>query len=556
MNFQRLAETLEEVSGTSKRNLKKSLVADLLRELDVKDISAAANFMAGRVFAERDPRSLNVSWRGVMRAIGRLLNVKSIDIMKHYDGDLAVALAALIDSKEHSVQTSLFHEPLTLASVEHAFEKMAAASGKGASREREALLMGLFSNASSLETRYLASLILGDLRTGLSEGLLVEAISQAYDVASSLTRRAWSFSGDLGEVAKVAATKGKEGVAGMSVILFRPVRPMLASPAESVEEVIEQTDDNLSWELKLDGARVQIHKRGKTVRIFSRRLNDVTESLPEIVRIVADEITVHDCVLDGEVVAVDTRGTPYPFQVVMRRFGRTREVDEIAEEVNISLYIFDILFKDGEMRVDEPYSERRRLLHKHVPQEYVVENLITGSPEVAGEFFQRSRSLGHEGLVAKRVSSAYVPGVRGKLWFKIKHLLDTLDLVIIAAEWGHGRRSKWLSDYHLAVRNEETGEFVMVGKTFKGLTDKEFQMMTKRLQSIKISESRGVVKVKPDVVVEVVASEIQRSPTYESGLALRFARIGGIREEKSPKDATTLSEIEKVFQNQFRFKAR
>ncbi len=556
MNFRRFAETLEEMSKTPKRSLKKSLAADFLKELDIEDVALTADFLSGRIFPESDTRSLNISWRGVMKAIGLLMDVKGKDIMKHYRGDVGVALAALIDSKEHSVQTSLFQEPLTITSVGSSFEKMAEASGKGSSREKEGLLVGLLSDASSIEVRYLTSLILGDLRTGLSEGLLLEAIAQAFGVSEDLARRAWSFSGNLGEVARLSAAEGEKGLAAVSIELFRPVKPMLATPAESVKEVMEEGGDEFAFELKLDGARVQIHKYGNEVRIFSRRLNDVTESLPEIAQIVVDEIDLQECVLDGEVVAINEVGTPYPFQVVMRRFGRTRDVDEMAEKVSLSLSLFDILVQDGKTTADEPYSARRNLLSENVPHRLLVENLVTRSQEAANKFFEHSKGLGHEGVVAKKVSSAYVPGVRGKLWFKIKHVLDTLDLVIVAAEWGHGRRSNWLSDYHLAVRNEESGEFEIVGKTFKGFTDEEFKQMTERLQRIKTSESRGVVRVKPEIVVEVVASEIQKSSTYKSGLALRFARITSIRNDKTPEDAMTLSDLEKMFDRQFKYKAR
>jgi DNA ligase-1 len=308
--------------------------------------------------------------------------------------------------------------------------------------------------------------------------------------------------------------------------------------------------------MKLDGARVQIHKNGEIVRIFSRRLSDVTESIPDVVRIVIEKIKAEKAILDGEVLAVDSTGKPFPFQVVMTRFGRTRDVEVAYQDKKLQLVLFDVLLLDDQHLVDKPYSLRRKILEESVPADLVISRIVTKDIEGATEFFERSQELGHEGLVAKTLDSPYVPGVRGKHWLKIKHALDTMDLVIIAAEWGHGRRSKWLSDYHLAVRDMDSGEFVMIGKTYKGLTDKEFQKMTENLQKLEISSKGHVVRVKPEIVVEVLASEIQESPTYESGLALRFARISRIRDDKGTQDVMTLSELKEVYEKQFRFKAR
>lgn len=556
MEFLQLAETLDEVSKTSKRNEKKALVAGFLRKLMQDEIEAATLFLAGRVFAERDDRTLNVSWGGILEVVKQMLDITGNEIQEHYDGDIGEAMKSLVESSGHSYQTSLVYEALTVLSVRDALERIASAKGTGSAREKRGLLLGLLSNASPLELRYLISLVLQDTRTGLSDGLLAEAIALAYGIPEPTVRRAWSYCGDLGQVAKIASHEGESGLERVSVELFRPVKPMLAAPADSVADVIDEAGEALAFELKLDGARVQIHKSGERIMIFSRRLNDVTESLPETVALVGESVLADRAILDGEVVAVDRDGTPYPFQVVMKRFGRTRDITEALSEVRVSLVLFDILLANDTLLVDEPYEHRRTTLTHTVQEEIVVKNLVTNSLEKAITFFDQSRKMGHEGLVAKRLSSPYVPGTRGKLWYKIKHVMDTLDLVITAAEWGHGRRSKWLSDYHLAVLHEQTGEFLEVGKTFKGLTDEEFADMTSKLLDIKMAESRGAVRVRPQVVVEVVASEVQKSPTYKSGLALRFARIKSIRFDKAAEDATTLSEIQAMYEKQFKYKAR
>jgi DNA ligase-1 len=556
MEFLRLAEALDAVASTTKRNEKKALAAQLLRSAEPSEADAVALFLAGHVFAERDDRSLNISWRGLMDVIKDLAGVSWKEIESHYEGDVGTAVASLLESSEHSVQTSLLEEPLTVISVRNTLDKIALASGKGSGRQKRALLAGMLSNASPLEIKYLIALILGDMRTGLSQGLVIDAIGRAYRISEMTVRRAWSFCGSLGMVARLAAEEGEKALQSVRIQMFHPVPPMLATPAESVDEVFKETGRDTAFEVKLDGARVQIHKSEDKIRIFSRRLNDVTDSLPEIVECANNGIKATKGIFDGEVVAINEDGTPFPFQVVMKRFGRVKDIEKASSKVRVSLILFDALMIGDSSLVDKPYERRREVLKEVSDSGLLVEQITGPSLDAARNFFRRSRELGHEGLVAKRLSSPYVPGARGRLWFKVKHALDTMDLVIIAAEWGHGRRNKWLSDYHLAVFDSETGEFAMVGKTFKGLTDDEFDELTKHLLQIKVSEARGVVQVRPEIVVEVLASEIQESPTYESGLAMRFARIRAIRYDKSPADATTLSELHETYESQFRFKAR
>ena len=459
-----------------------------------------------------------------------------------------------MDSKE-SRQSTLLSEVLSIASVSQTLEKIADIQGKGSVKEKQSLLTSLFIEASPMEARFLTALVLEDMRTGLSDGLLAESIAFAFDADSALVR-AWSFNGDLGAVAKLASQGGPEALRSVSVQLMRGLKPMLASPAQDIESIFDSQHNQYSFEMKLDGARVQIHKKGDDVRIFSRRLSDVTQSLPDIVQIVRETFISRDVILDGEVLAVDDAGTPYPFQIVMKRFGRTRDIEEAFKDTRLVLVLFDVIFIDGVQLIDEPYTERRRRLEEIVPSDLIVERVVTEEASLAQAFFKKSHELGHEGLIAKKLDSPYIPGVRGKHWFKIKHTLDTLDLVIVAAEWGHGRRKEWLSDYHLAVRDEESGEFMVVGKTYKGFTDIEFQDITKKLLDLKISTNKHIVHVRPEIVVEVIASEVQESPTYVSGMALRFARISQIREDKGPMDAMTLVELRELFDMQFRFKAR
>ncbi|MHA2386879.1 MAG: ATP-dependent DNA ligase, partial [Candidatus Thorarchaeota archaeon] len=522
--FLELAETLDSIAADSSRNAKISLVSALLRKVDPEEVRITALFLGGRIFSESDERVLNVSWGGLRSALKQVIDFSLEDLTESYQGDTGKAIALLLESGRFSRQTSLFSEPLSIKSLEKSLYEIADLQGSGSKKKKEAILSQILRDATPLEAQYITALVLNDMRIGLSEGLLAEGIAQAFDVEPTLVRRAWSLCGNLGQVAEQASHGGSSALKAFRAEVFRPVKPMLATPFDTIDDVFS-VGGAFAFEFKLDGARVQIHKKDKKVAIYSRRLLEVTESLPDIVELVGREIQAEDAILDGEVVAVDKKGQPFPFQVVMKRFGRTREVEKTRDEVLLHLYLFDILFLEDKQLIDSSYVDRRKALELIMPQEYVVESILTSNDTEASAYFEKAKKLGHEGIMAKRVDSLYTPGTRGKNWLKIKHALETMDLVIIAAEWGHGRRKNWLSDYHLAVRDPETDSFIMIGKTYKGLTDTEFKEMTTKLESISTTKKGHVLYVKPEVVVEVLAAEIQESPTYESGMALRFARI-------------------------------
>lgn len=554
--FQEVAETLESIAGVSSRIEKISQASVFLKKLQDSEIGPAALFLSGKAFSERDSRSLNASWSTLLDALQTVVQFTPEDMEKAYSGDAGQAVQRILSSDKYPRQSSLFSEDLTIGRVGSALDAISQAEGAGSKREREAILSALFRDASPLEARYLTAIILGDLRTGMSEGLMIDAIARAFETDSSLTRKAWHYSGDLQTVAETAASHGETGLQSIKVELLRPVRPMLATSADSLQDAFGEIGEKAALELKLDGARIQVHKHDEEIRIYSRRLSDVTDSMPEVDERIRANVIASSVILDGEVIALDKEGTPFPFQVVMRRYGSKLETQEELKEIRLRPFFFDILHLDGRELVELPYTERRSILENLVSAELLVETLQSANLGAATKFFERSQRLGHEGVMVKRADSEYVPGTRGKNWFKVKHTLEPLDLVITAAEWGHGRRHNWLSDYHLAVLNKETGGFEMVGKTFKGLTDQEFEEMTKRLQEIETESGARIVRVKPEIVVEVLASEIQKSPKYRSGMALRFARITAIRYDKGPDDATTLKELEKLYEDQFKFKAK
>jgi DNA ligase-1 len=326
--------------------------------------------------------------------------------------------------------------------------------------------------------------------------------------------------------------------------------------ANAVAEALNEHGGKTAFEYKYDGARVQIHKLGDDVRIYSRRLTDVTGSLPEIVEVARRNVEAKEAILEGEVIAVDGQGLPVPFQHLMRRFRRVHSIREMVERIPVELYLFDILYLDGENLISLPYLQRRQILAEKAGKITLTKQIVTDRVEEAEKLLSEAMNAGHEGLMAKRLDSPYSPGIRGKHWLKIKPVLEPLDLVIVAAEYGYGRRHGWLSDYHLAARDAGTGEFLEVGKTFKGLTDAEILEMTRRLKELAINERHGMVVVVPKIVVEVAYNEIQKSPKYKCGMALRFARITRIRDDKKVEEADTVEKVREVFEEQFLKKGR
>ena len=363
--------------------------------------------------------------------------------------------------------------------------------------------------------------------------------------------------GDLGRVAQLSLTEGRAAVEAVRVELFVPIRPMLAEMAQNPGEVFKEHGGITALEFKYDGARVQLHGMDRRIRIFSRRLTDVTDSLPDVVKLVKDSIDAgaREFLVEGEVVAIGEGGKPYPFQDLMRRFKRVHDVKSMTTQVPLKLYLFDVVYLNGKMLIDAPNEERWAILQALVRPDLLATRIVSSRVDDAKELMQQAILAGHEGIMAKDLGSSYTPGVRGKKWFKIKPV-ETLDVVIVAADWGSGRRKGWLSNYHLAVRDDQTGEYFLVGKTFKGLTDDEFSMITEKLLALKTRATDYTVYVKPAIVVEVAFNEIQRSPHYRSKFALRFARITRIRDDKRPEDADTQSKLATLYEDQFRFKAK
>lgn len=551
MEFKELAELCDRLEATSKRGEMVELVAEFLRKLQPQEVGPAVSMLLGRAFPKWSQRTLDVSWATLWGLIKRLTGVKPEEFEAAFrkTGDMGASTAMVFEPRKVRRQATLVEKPLTLLEVRRSFEGVAEAKGYGAKERKERLLETLLGRATPGEAKYLIKIIIGEMRTGFQEGLMELAIAKAFEVEQEAVRRASMFAGDVAEVARVARLHGREGVLAIKPRIFMPIQPMLAQNVNNVEEALEIHRGKTAFEYKIDGARIQIHKSGDGVRVFSRRLSDVTESLPEVVELIKGRVKVREAILEGEVVALDGRGKPLPFQYLMQRFRRERDVEKMMKELPLGLYLFDVIHLEGESLVDVGYLRRREKLAQ-VADIPLTKQLITSDAREAKGFLEKALAEGHEGLMAKELNGPYTPGIRGKRWLKIKPVLEPLDLVIVAAEYGYGRRHAWLSDYYLAARDAETGEFLIVGKTFKGLTDEEIIEMTKRLKELTIKRERRRVVVKPQIVVEVAYNEIQRSPKYKCGMALRFARITRIRNDKGPEQADTIQRIREIYEKQ------
>lgn len=434
---------------------------------------------------------------------------------------------------------------LELLGVHRTFDDIAAIAGAGSKRRREEALGALLAQATEEERRFLARLVLGELRQGAKVSTMVEAVAEATGIDAAAVRRAAMLAGDVVQVATACLLEGEPALSRFELTLFSPILPMLASPADNIDAALARLG-TAAFELKLDGARVQVHKADDVVRVYTRRLHEVTDRVPEIVEAVR-AMPARELILDGEAIALRADGGPHPFQITMRRFGRKSDVARMRQKLPLSHLYFDLLYLDGEAWIDRAARDRIEALDEVVGAAHAVRRIVTDDADAAVDFFDEVVGVGHEGLMAKSLDDPYAAGRRGFSWLKLKPA-HTLDLVVIAIEQGSGRRSEWLSNLHLAARDPADGSFVMLGKTFKGMTDDILRWQTEHFGSIAIGREGHVVHVKPETVVEIAFSNVQASPVYPAGMALRFARVKRYRPDKSPTDAATVDEVRAIFE--------
>ncbi|MGD0476635.1 MAG: ATP-dependent DNA ligase [Nitrososphaerales archaeon] len=540
--FSGLARTLEDVKSTRSKNEKVNILAAYLTGLQPEDAETAARVSSGRSSERGSRDEAQVGYSTLLEVVKETTGVKSEQVSKAYlrHGDLGEVTEELLGEKK---EQTLFLEPLTLHDLEDVFAKLRSTKGKGSSATRRALVKSLILRATPVEGKYVVKVLTGEMRTGLVSGLVEEAISRAYSVHKEEVGRAHMVVGDLGLLAGAAA-RGE--VWRLRITPFRPVNFMLAEPMASPSEVAAHFGKEVYAEYKYDGVRVQVHKRGDEVRLYSRRLEDITTSFAEAASSISR--AEGSFILDGEIVPF-TEGRPLPFQLLQRRLGRMEGFEDVAKKVPVTYFAFDILYRDGKEKVGLALTERRNELSTVMEGVGVLAHseVVRKATEIEAAF-RRSRRQGYEGLVLKDPGSPYTMGRRGSGWVKLKEELDTVDAVIVAAEYGHGKRAGVISDYTFAVR--DGGALRTIGKAYSGLTDAEILEMTGRMKELTEEDHGYWRRVRPEVVVEVAFDSVQRSLRHDSGYALRFPRIKRIRRDKSVADTDTVETVARIFSRQ------
>ena len=505
--FSDLVAASGRVAATSSRLAKQRELAQCLRALQAGEIAIGVQYLSGET----------------------------------RQGKVGIGYSLLHQAQAGAAQAA----SLTLIDIDSALDQIVSVRGAGSTAQRRTILEGLFARATEPEQSFLVRLLMGELRQGALAGLMVDAIAEAASAPVEEVRRAAMYAPQMGLLAQVALTEGNAGLRQFQIAVLTPIDPMLAQTAPDVETALEQLGGEAAFEWKVDGARVQVHRSGDVVRVFTRNLNDVSEAVPEVTAAVR-ALDVQQIVLDGETVALDANGRPRPFQVTMRRFGRKLDIEALRSELPLHVYFFDCLALDGATLADRPASERFAALDALLPEAVRIPRIVTADVATARSFYDNALAQGHEGVMAKALNSTYEAGNRGASWLKIKHV-HTLDLVVLAAEWGHGRRGGKLSNLHLGARDPASGGHVMLGKTFKGLTDAMLDWQTKEFLAREASRDRYTVYVRPEIVVEIAFNDIQASPQYPGGLALRFARVKAYRPDKPAEQANTIDDVRAIY---------
>jgi len=541
--FGEFASVCDRIRATSSKNEKVNILAEYLKTLDDESLNIACMFLSGYTFPRGSGLDLNVGYSLIWDVIAEVSSLKSNELRKVYikHGDLGeLAEQALAKRRIEP----LIKSELTLDHIYEQFRKIASTTGQGSTEEKKKIIMGLMVNCSPVEAKYLAKIIVNEFRIGLVEGLVELAIAEAFDRDLKNVREAFLVAGNIGHVATLAKN---DKLASAVMQPFTPINFMLADVMFSAKEIAEYYGRPLISEYKYDGIRAQMHKIGNKVKIFSRRLEDITTPFPEIV----DAALQHknDFILDGEIVPFrDSK--PLPFNDLQRRLRRKNVDQDLINEIPVVYAAYDILYLDGSSRIKESLMNRKEMLNKIGFNRPLINSpfAVLDSEESIASMFEESRSLGHEGLVLKDPASIYQPGKRGKHWVKLKKELDTIDAVIVIAEYGHGKRAGVLSDYTFAVNDND--ELKVISKAYSGLTDEEIDEMTSKLKSIMIRDEGYRIIVKPEIVLEVAFDGIQKSERHDSGYALRFPRIKRIRYDKGVNDIDTLEKVRTIYSKQ------
>lgn len=586
MEYSKLVRLYENLIKTPKRLEKTYFISEFLKEIDESEINNIINLIQGRIYPKWNTKQLGISTKLVMKAISTASGSSLNEIEKEWKnkGDIGDAGASILNKKK---QMALFREDLLVADFVKDLQKVSEVEGKGSTDLKTKIIAKILNATESEEARYIIRTVLEDMRTGASEGVLRDAICWAYfrdeigiifnmenksvvedtnreryNEIVGLVEMAIDLTNDYGEVAQIAKNKGLEGLKTIGLEIGRPMKLMLFPKAEDVKEAftsMSEKDGLVAFEYKYDGFRVQVHKNNDSVRIFTRRLEEVTTQFPDVIKVVKEHVKASKCILDAEVVGFDVETKKYlPFQKISQRIRRKYDIDEIASKFPVELNVFDIIYSEDRSLLNTEFEERRKILCECINETdkeiLCAKQIVTSSEDEASDFYKESLKSGFEGVMAKNLKGFYKPGRRVGYGVKLKPVMEELDLVIVGAEWGTGKRGKWLTSFTIACE-DESGELVEIGKVGSGLKELDeeglsFNMITEKLKPLIISEKGKDVIVKPEVIIEIHYEEIQTSPSYSSGYALRFPRIVRLRDDKGLDEIATIEQIEILFRKQ------
>jgi len=563
-----LAEAFEKLEKTPSYLEKNAVIVELLKKMSVEEMERVVLLLLGRAWPAYVSKETGVGLQQLKKAVAKASGYSTSEIEKLMKqvGDLGEVAKSLLGKKK---QVTLFAEPLTVKKVFGNIKALPETTGEGSVDRKVAAVAELLTNSTPLEAKFVTRTILGDLRIGVAEGRLRDAIASAFDVDSDAVEHAYMLTTDYAVVAKAAAAGRERGLQKLGLSVGHPVNPMLAQRAESIDEVLERMKGKAAFELKLDGIRIQAHKDGDRVTLFTRRMEDYTSMFPDLVDPIRQALKPKRVIVDGELVAIDPRtAKPMPFQEVLKR-RRKYEIKEAVKQIPVEIHFFDVLMSDGKTLLDEPYTKRREALERIVKPSTkvtVVEQLVTGNREEIQEFMNKAMAMGHEGLLAKELGASYRAGRREFVWLKLKPVLETLDLVVVGALYGKGKRAGSFGSYILAARDEKTERFKTISKCGSGYTDEDLEELTKMFKKIQLKKPHPEVDIEidvdahfePRVVFEVAWEEIQVSPAekHTGGLSLRFPRYLRIRNDRRPEEINTVQEITELYTRQEERKAK
>jgi len=549
-SFESFSELCRKIEGIGSSLEKTALLASFLSELDEEELLVVPSFVMGSPFPASSEMLLGVGpstlYDSLSKATGS--SPAKINEILRRTGDVGAVAAEVVGKRKPSTLSAFIEtDTLSILEVYSRFVDLARASGKRSQAVKAKHLRYLFGESGPLEATYIARLALEDMRIGVGEGIVRDAIAKAFGSSPDEVERGYNFTNDLGLVAQ----RAKDGrLSELTIEIGRPIKMMLAQLGSGIPgSLAEMGTAAVEW--KFDGSRVQIHKIGDEVEIFSRRLEKVTKSLPEIVAFAKEEVRAESAILDGEAVARGEDGRPLPFQEILKRFRRKYKVERAAAKIPLELWLFDLVYLNGRVLIDEPLRERRRLLEEVANREILAAQTVTDDPDEVAGIYEDAIAAGHEGVMLKSPDSPYAPGKRGKNWLKIKPVMETLDLVVIGARWGEGRRATFLGSFRLASPDPETGRLEDVGWVATGITDEMLGELTDLFRDLILVSGEGMeVEVRPEVIFEVAFEEIQKSPNYSSGYALRFPRLVRVRDDKSVEEADALDRVANLYTTQ------